>query len=69
MEFVNFYEVRDKIFNDIKRHSLLPIIGSGFSHCCKTSKGGSVPSGTDYKEYMLEKIEESGIFSQTELEK
>ena len=69
MEFVNFYEVRDKIFNDIKRHSLLPIIGSGFSHCCKTSKGGSVPSGTDYKEYMLEKIEESGIFSQTELDK
>ena len=56
MEFVTFDCARDSILNDIRRHSLIPIIGSGFSRGCRTKRGGTVPSGEDYKKYMLDQI-------------
>ncbi len=59
MEFVAFNTVRDRLFNDIKRHSIVPIIGSGFSRGCRTKHGGSVPSGEDYKKHMLKKLEKA----------
>lgn len=67
MEKVTFNSVREKLFNDIKRHSLLPIIGSGFSCGCETKHGGKVPSGTEYKDYMLKEITNSGILNSDDI--
>ena len=67
MEFVAFNTVRDRLFNDIKRHSIVPIIGSGFSRGCRTKHGGSVPSGEDFKKHMLKEISESKSLSIDEM--
>lgn len=39
----------------MKRKSIIPIIGSGFTRNCKSFRG-KTPSGTDYKQYMIEEI-------------
>lgn len=39
----------------IRRNMLIPVIGSGFTRNCN-ALSGKVPSGTDYKAHMLEKI-------------
>ena len=67
MEFVSFDDVKDRISNDIKRHSLVLIVGSGFSRGCKTEHGGVVPSGKQYKEYMLTEIKNNKAISEEEM--
>ena len=67
MEFVTFDCARDSVLNDIRRHSLIPIIGSGFSRGCRTKRGGTVPSGEDYKKHMLDQIKKCKQFKDDEL--
>ncbi|MEA4939398.1 MAG: SIR2 family protein [Christensenella sp.] len=55
MIITKFCDVRTEVVNNFKQNRLIPIIGSGFSKGCR-SKTGCVPSGTEYKEYMLKEI-------------
>ena len=55
MKIVHFDDIRKEIVNHIKDVKLIPFIGSGFTRVCNT-KRGHVPSGADYKEYMIQKI-------------
>lgn len=55
MEIVKFEEVRSEIVNNIRESKLIPFLGSGFTRGCRTKKG-VVPSGSDYKEYMIQSI-------------
>lgn len=56
MNVVNFSSVRADIINSFKRRMLIPIIGSGFTCGCASLRG-MVPSGDDYREYMISSIE------------
>ena len=57
MEFISFF--KDK--------SIVPIVGSGVSIGVKTVNG-KVPSGTEYYDYMLKTIQESGKISEDEIQ-
>ena len=52
---VPYSEVKSEIQQQLKRAALIPILGSGFTRGC-TSRKGTVPSGDDYKEYMIDQI-------------
>ena len=52
---VHYSEVEKEIQQHLKRGMLVPILGSGFSRGCN-SRSGKVPSGNDYKEYMIDEI-------------
>lgn len=52
---VLYSEVKSEIQQQLKRAALIPILGSGFTRGC-TSRNGTVPSGDDYKEYMIGQI-------------
>lgn len=52
---VTYSEVKSEIQQQLKRAALIPILGSGFTRGC-TSRKGTVPSGDDYKEYMIDQI-------------
>ncbi len=68
MEYVKFSDIRSRILNDIKRHSLLPIVGSGFSRGCETANGGQVPCGEDFKNIMIDEISKSSMFTEAEIQ-
>ncbi len=55
MKVVNFAEIRDELINNMRRKMLIPVIGSGFTRGCNAFRG-NVPSGKDYKKYMVEKV-------------
>ena len=52
---VHYSEVEKEIQQHLKRGMLIPILGSGFSRGCN-SRSGKVPSGDDYKKYMIDEI-------------
>ena len=52
---VSYSEVKSEIQQQLKRKALIPILGSGFTKGC-ASRNGTVPSGADYKEYMIDQI-------------
>lgn len=54
VKFLNS-EVEKEIQQHLKRGMLIPILGSGFSRGCN-SRSGKVPSGDDYKKYMIDEI-------------
>lgn len=62
---VEYKEVKSDISKMMKRKSLIPVIGSGFTRGCEARKL-KVPSGEDYKEYMINKIIEK---NSTEIKK
>lgn len=55
---VRYSEVKYEIQQHLKRGMLVPVLGSGFTRGCN-SRSGKVPSGSDYKEYMIDEIYES----------
>lgn len=52
MKVVKYSEIRNELINNLRRNMVIPIIGSGFTRKCNSIKG-IVPSGMDYKEYMI----------------
>ena len=58
MEIVDFLKVKKEIFNNMKRKMLIPVLGSGFTRGC-VSALGKVPSGEEYRIYMIDKITEN----------
>lgn len=52
---VPYSEVKLEIQQQLKRAALVPVLGSGFTRGC-TSREGKVPSGDDYKDYMIDQI-------------
>ncbi len=55
LTIVSFDEVKLELIGHIRKNMLIPVIGSGFTRKCSALKG-SVPSGGDYKKYMIEEI-------------
>lgn len=48
---VEFKEVENDIIQMMRRKSLIPVIGAGFTKNC-ASRSGKVPSGDDYLKYI-----------------
>lgn len=66
MQIVQFSQIKDELISDMRRYMLIPIIGSGFTRGC-TAYHGTVPSGKDYKEYMIQQIASKINLSDDEL--
>ena len=67
MEVVHYNDIKDNIISHFKNQTFVPIIGSGFSCGCK-SKKGNVPSGSEYRKYMIDEINKSCNISDDEKE-
>lgn len=52
---VSYDEVRNEIIQMMRRKTIIPVIGSGFTRDC-VARSGRVPSGEDYYSYMIEQI-------------
>ena len=52
---VPYSKVKAEIQQQLQRAALIPVLGSGFTRGC-ASRRGRVPSGDDYKDYMIERI-------------
>lgn len=67
---VEFKEVENDIIQMMRRKSLIPVIGAGFTKNC-ASRSGKVPSGDDYLKYMIDQIviDTKGAMSEDELKK
>lgn len=65
---VSCKETKDFFIHAFEEENLVPILGSGFTCGVKTRRGGSVPSGTDLKKTMIEKISFKKKIDQRELE-
>lgn len=57
MKVVTFNEIKNELINNFRRQMLIPVVGSGFTRNCK-SYNGRVPSGEDYRHYMIAQIVE-----------
>ena len=55
LKIVSFDEIKQELIGRVRKNMLIPVIGSGFTRACSALKG-SVPSGNDYKNYMIEEI-------------
>lgn len=66
---MNDKATKDFFVHVFREKNLIPILGSGFSRGFSTFKGGKVPSGTDLKEYMIDKICSVKKYSLEELRK
>ena len=67
MKVVEYKVIKDELLSHLKRKMLLPIIGSGFTRDCIASNG-KVPSGADYRQYMINSLIESNNFTEKENE-
>lgn len=68
MEIVYFSDIKDDLISHIRRRMLIPIIGSGFTKGCR-SINGQVPSGDEYRKYMVDEIIKTNSFSDHEQKK
>lgn len=53
LEVISYKDIFDELIKKFANNQLIPVIGSGFTLNCE-SKHGNVPSGTSYKNYMLD---------------
>lgn len=68
MEIVRFEDVKESMINNMRRSMLIPIIGSGLTRKCRSLRG-AVPSGEDYRRYMLKEISQAIKLSPDENER
>ena len=62
----SFEDYKNDIISSFKRKMIIPVLGSGLTRGCASRKG-TVPSGDDYKEAMLEAIKKQKRLSTVEL--
>lgn len=62
---VPYSEVKLQIQQQLKRKLIVPVLGSGFTRGCP-SQGGKVPSGDDYKNYMIDCIMKKHGFDESQ---
>lgn len=55
MKIVKYSEIRSELINNLRRDTVIPMIGSGFTRQCNSHKG-VVPSGSEYKGFMVKEI-------------
>lgn len=67
MKVVDPAQIKDELINNMRRSMLIPVIGSGFTRGCPAFRG-SVPSGQDYRTYMIGKIAAQLSLQQDEVE-
>lgn len=65
MRVIQINEIRNELISNMRRNSLIPVIGSGFTRGCKSTHG-EVPSGKDYKHYMVNEIVEALSLSEND---
>ena len=65
MRVVKINDIKNELVSNMRRNSLIPVIGSGFTRGCK-STCGEVPSGRDYKIYMVKEIVKALSLSESE---
>ena len=53
---LSLQETKDFFVQAFRENMLVPILGSGFTRGMNTSKGGVVPSGTELKTEMINRI-------------
>lgn len=66
MQIVKFDDIREIMIESMRKSMLIPILGSGFTRGCGAFCG-NVPSGEDYRRYMIDAISSSGDFSSEEI--
>lgn len=52
---VSYSEVQNEIIQMMRRKTIIPVIGAGFTQGC-VARSGKVPSGSEYRDYMIEQI-------------
>ena len=67
LKIVKPEEIKSSIVAAFQNHSLVPIVGSGLSRGLSTGRG-QVPSGSDYKAYMIDSLSRSGRFTAQEVD-
>lgn len=55
IQCVSYDEVSNEIIQMVRRKTIIPVIGSGFTRDC-IARSGKVPSGEDYYNYMIAQI-------------
>lgn len=65
---VKYSDISSEIKQHLKKRMLIPIIGSGFTRRCK-SRAGKVPSGEDYRNYMIDEIMKSRNYKEEKKKK
>ena len=64
---LNSMETKEFFIHAFKEETLVPILGSGFTRGVTTRRGGRVPSGTELKDVMIEKISLKKKIDESEL--
>ena len=64
---LNSMETKEFFIHAFKEETLVPILGSGFTRGVTTRRGGRVPSGTELKDVMIEKISLKKKINESEL--
>lgn len=67
MECVKYEDIKTEIIQMMRRKMLIPVIGSGFSRDC-VARLGTVPSGEDYRQYMIAEILDTQLDGMSESE-
>lgn len=65
LQILNPSDIKEDLIIFFKNKSLIPIVGSGISCGVPTSKG-SIPSGADYKQHMIQELLSNPQFSDEE---
>ena len=52
LKVISYKDISAELIKKFANNQLIPVIGSGFTANCE-SKHGTVPSGSSYKDYML----------------
>lgn len=68
MKVVEFSQIKKELVNNMRRKMLIPVIGSGFTRGCIANKG-KVPSGKDYRDYMVGEIIQNLVLTQIETDR
>jgi len=67
MEIVKYNDVKEDLQSHFRRKMLIPVLGSGFTRTCESYKG-RVPSGEEYRQYMLDQLMSLNIVPEEEFE-